>query len=348
METKEDKQTAEELRNLFGEMIRQRSPTFSSTYKNIYIKHFNNFDTADVDQSGQAHYKYAKEKGLPTEKERLDCLDKEESWTKLEEENLTTLRKRLSNLMEAKEKLFIKSETEPIEKEIADLSLEVGAKLNKRSASIGLCCETFTEKKMHEEFVLYAVYKDEDLKERLFSKEEFDELEPDDLSELVDLYKKYQLRFDDISLKRVSMSNFFLNFYYLCDDNPTTFWGKPVVELTYYQATLFSHARFFKNTLSQSKHKPPTEMFKDPDSLIEWMNSANQAEEMMEKLDERGKDKEGKEKVAGATSLVGATKEDLEYLGIDTETQGVSLAEQAKKKGGTLDMSDMLKIHGVS
>jgi len=89
-------------------------------------------------------------------------------------------------------------------------------------------------------------------------------------------------------------------------------------------------------------------MFKDPDSLIEWMNSANQAEEMMEKLDGRGKEKEGKEKVSGATSLVGATKKDLEYLGIDTETQGISLSEQAKKKGGTLDMRDMLKIHGVS
>jgi hypothetical protein len=48
-----------------------------------------------------------------------------------------------------------------------------------------------------------------------------------------------------------------------------------------------------------------------------------------------------------AESIVGATKEDLEYLNITKPGQKtLSLADEAKKKGGSLSMDDMLKIFG--
>ena len=49
----------------------------------------------------------------------------------------------------------------------------------------------------------------------------------------------------------------------------------------------------------------------------------------------------------GAT-LVGATDEDYEYLGMTKPDAGISLHKEAKKKGGSLSMEDMMKLSGVS
>jgi hypothetical protein len=46
-----------------------------------------------------------------------------------------------------------------------------------------------------------------------------------------------------------------------------------------------------------------------------------------------------------ATSIVGANKEDLAKIGKDENR--VSLHKEAQKKGGTLNMEDLMKMHGL-
>ena len=57
---------------------------------------------------------------------------------------------------------------------------------------------------------------------------------------------------------------------------------------------------------------------------------------------DKAKDEEG-----AASSIVGATKEDLEHLGVDMKTEGISLEQAAADKGGSLNMQDLMKLHGV-
>ena len=40
------------------------------------------------------------------------------------------------------------------------------------------------------------------------------------------------------------------------------------------------------------------------------------------------------------------TKEDLKKAGFN-ESNTISLADEAKKKGGTLTMEDLMKLHGI-
>jgi len=91
--------------------------------------------------------------------------------------------------------------------------------------------------------------------------------------------------------------------------------------------------------LSDTKNQPPEEVAEDPEKLIEWAEANKNAEAH---LGDGGAGKEG-----SATSLVGATKEDLKHLGINTQTEGISLAKAATKKGGSLNMEDLMKLHGV-
>jgi hypothetical protein len=71
----------------------------------------------------------------------------------------------------------------------------------------------------------------------------------------------------------------------------------------------------------------------------------------MSKLEaKQGKSAESSKAHSGTqgTSLVGATKEDLKRLGIGQGAhESMSLDKAAKKKGGKLDMQDLIKLHGV-
>ena len=49
---------------------------------------------------------------------------------------------------------------------------------------------------------------------------------------------------------------------------------------------------------------------------------------------------------SSASTIVGATKEDLEELGLEGQS-GSTLHEEAKKKGGSLSMKDLMDLGGV-
>ena len=119
------------------------------------------------------------------------------------------------------------------------------------------------------------------------------------------------------------------------------FFGVPVVDLTYHQVELFGYARHFKHMMTELKSKPPEEYYDDPDKLIEYVEAGKNADKMIEKSKKN-------EKEHSAMSVVGATKQDLERMGLSAgnhEIGDVNLSNVAAQKEGSLDMEDMIKIH---
>ncbi len=96
--------------------------------------------------------------------------------------------------------------------------------------------------------------------------------------------------------------------------------------------------RYFKNILSDLKHDPDPEIMDDPDKLIEMFNVSKNSEKIKEKMSD-----------SDATTVVGATQEDLERMGITSphEDGAVSLSKAAAEKGGSLEMEDLMKLHGL-
>ena len=165
-----------------------------------------------------------------------------------------------------------------------------------------------------------------------------DELQEKDISILISYFNNISDQTGEENIKRIALSGFFLNSFYLCDDNPHTFYGKSVVDLTYNEGELFSYGRYFKSILSEMKNKPHPEIMEDPDNLIELYNVGKNSDKMKESMDN-----------ADATIVVGATNEDLERMGLkapsDEPQTGVSLQAEADKKGGKLSMEDLMKLH---
>ena len=147
---------------------------------------------------------------------------------------------------------------------------------------------------------------------------------------------------NSLNYKRIALSTFFLNYFYLCDDNPNIFYGRPVVKLSYNQVELFGYARHYKNALQEMKTNPPDELYDDPEKLEEWVSAGKNADKVMEK------NKQDREH--GASSIVGATKEDLKRLGYtyedNTDVSKTNLSEKANSsKKQRLSFEDLIKIH---
>lgn len=333
------KTSPEELRIVFSDIIRGYSVANSENYKNIYIKHFNSFDTANIDEHTCKHKENAVKQGLSTEKDKLEFLAKEKLWDAKKDAEIEELKKYVKNLQITKSKLFLKSQIDGIALQIKESAEKINKLQAEREEVVGTTVESYAIKKSNEHYIFLSMCKNETLNQKYFNSEEFEDLNIPELSEIIEAHNVKTENFKSNFLKKIAVSNFFLNFFYLCEDNPFTFYGKPVVNLTYYQVELFGYGRYFKQIFSDSKTRPPEDVMDDPEAIMEWYESTKNVKKAMDG---------SKQQSQGGSSLVGATKDDLKRLGIvDQHSDSVNLAKEAAKKGGKLNMQDMMKLHGV-
>ena len=315
---------------------------YSKTYLNdklIYIKHMDSVSSGDVDLKKEEFYHKALKNKLPSLADQEAYILKEELWSEEKNKEIKKIKEYITGLKKTKLKLFREQELKAIneqitneEKKLLNLSLE-------KKELIGFTAEDYANKKINEYYMFISLYKDSDLKENFFSQNEFDELENVDISKLVQIYNDKLSIYNDKNLKKISLLNSHLTLFNISDDNPYYMYGKSIVYLTFYQIEIFGYAKYFKNQLSYAKHKPADEYFEDPEKLIEWLESSKNVEELLEKGASNKAD-------TVATSIIGATKEDLKKAGLD-ESNTISLTEEAKKRGGTLSMEDLMKLHGI-
>lgn len=304
----------------------------------IYIKHMDSLSSGDVDLKKEEFYNKALKNKLPSMKEQEEYILKENLWSNEKNKEIEKMEEYISGLKKTKSKLFKNNDIDYINNQINNESKRLFALKLEKKELIGFTAEDYANKKINEYYMYISLFKDINLKDNFFSATEFEELENSDISNIVEIYNNQISKFNDKNLKKIALLNGHLSLFNISDDNPYYMYGKSAIYLTFYQIETFGYAKFFKNQLSYAKHKPPDDYFEDPDKLIEWLESSKNAEELISKTKSKND--------TVATSIVGASKEDLKKAGLDKENS-ISLMEEAKKKGGTLNMQDLLKLHGI-
>lgn len=329
------KQSVHRLRILYSDIIRGFSIVESPKFGKIFIKHPNHTDSASVDTKTEYYFQKAKEKKLPTLAEKEEYLAQEGLWTKKQEKDLNEIEYYTKNLRVTKSKCLLKAEREEIQKTIDENEGKINKIRLEKATLIGFTAEAYANKKANEYFMYNSIYQNEELNKHFFTHEDFTELDDVDLGSLVTLYNASQNEFNNENLKRIAVSSFFMNVFYLCDDRVIDFFGKPVIGLTFNQVELFSYGRYFKHILGEHRNKIPPHLMDNPDGLIDWYERNKNAEKVLDK----GKNKEG-----GVSTIVGATEEDLKDLGYTHNV--INYGKEASKKGGSLSMDDLIALHG--
>ena len=326
------------LKVIFSEILRGYTLVENKDFGKIKIKHFNNFDSAELDIKNRYFYEKARDQGLPTREQKIEYLLKEDIWDDKKNKEMLNLKTMIAGLKNSKSKVFLQAHIDDINRQLEENQLKLAHLEIQKEELIGFCAENYAQRRINEHYMQKAILKDNG--EFLLSDEDFEDLQQDELMGLISTYNKNTRKFESPNLKKISLSGFFTNLFYLCENNAYTFFGKPLVELTFYQVELFGYARYYKSLMESSENKVPDEVRQDPEKIVEWFESSKSAREVMDKSQTAGKE-------GSATSLVGATKQDLKRLGLDNPNETISLAKKAAEKGGSLTMEDMMKIHGV-
>jgi hypothetical protein len=329
----------EEYKLIYYDIINGYS-FYSDNKISFYIKHFSLQDINLVNTRKLKIEAKARKLGLLDEKTQMDNLIAKDNWSKAREEEIFKLKDFVKNLKYTKTKLILARDIEDINKQIKENEDNLNSILAEKQELLGTTLESYTNKKINEYYVYCSLYKDEDLTNRLFTEDQFDQL---DYNELFEFYAKYNIGLSKIiekNIKKISLSGFFLNSFYLCDDDPYVFFGKPVISLTFSQIELFACAKYYKNILTNSTTRPPDNVMEDPDALIDWYEGSRNTNELLTK----SKNKKSEETLG--TSLVGASAQDLKKIGMENK-DGISLVKEAEKKGGSLSFHDLIKLHNA-
>ena len=327
----------QELKLVFSEIVEGYSLTRSELFGDLKIKHINNYDSAKTDIKNNYYFEKAVSQGLPKREEKLEYLIKEKIWDPEKDKEADRLKEMLKGMNRTKSKLFLQAQIDAIKKDIADNEIKLSNILAEKESVIGFTAEEYANRRINEYYMHISILDEEG--KQLFGENEFDELEQDQVNDIMQVYEKNNRKFKAEILKKISLADFFTNIFYLCEDNVFNFYGKPVIDLTFYQIEIYSYGRYFKSIIQNSEEKIPDHIVEDPDKLIEWAQSSKNVKEVLEKTSGDAE--------SGASSIMGATKQDLAKAGIDENQDVIDLSQKAQEKGGRLTMEDMMKLHGV-
>jgi len=323
-------------RRTFRDIVRGFSNT-SLDGQPIYVKHFTSHDQVEFDSRYRAILKSALDKGVPSEKESLEFQKSEGFWTDEDDRFIKDQKNYITALRDNKKALILKSAIDAHNENIKSTEKALEKKVLERNSIIGNTAEKYARTKANDFYIIKSFFIDEQLSVPRFSEKAANELSYSDLAKSISCYNAAASNFEERKIQNLILDEFFY-VYFPFSENTVDFFGNPIVQLTDYQLTLIVYTRLFKS-IFEKYDKIPEKIRKDPEALLDFGSVSDESREKARSQLTHDS--------AGASTLVGATKEDLEYLGVEVGERGDSLHDAAVKSGGSLSMEDLMKLHGA-
>ena len=331
MTSKQESSTSSKLFLTFNEIIKGYSKKkFKGS--SIFIKHLGVSEKAFFDFRYQEYCEYALSLGILSEEDAFKKACEEGFWSQKEEDEISDLKKYIDRLILTKKNFIRKLEIEAISEQIDEERRKLAKKISERKDIFGKTAEEYASNRSNDYVIYESLFKDENLKERVFSESEFEEMTYEDLVEYILFFNEYMNEFKEYNLQKISLLDFF-HPYYLVLDQPMQFWGKPMVQLTDFQVRLTIYGKIFKN-IFETTENIPDEIRQNPDKLFEYTDRSKA------KKNFEGKQK-NKDKASGE-AVFGATKEEMEEM----KTAGAKSINEAMKGKKTMTMQELMKLHG--
>ena len=302
--------------------------------KPVYIKHVTIRDQRYLHKYYEKYKKIALDRGLESEEDRHKYVLKEGIWSDDEDLKISSLEKEIENLKATAKAVFLPSQKESILEDISKRQEELLELQVKRREVIGKTAEDYATSRSGDELLRFLLFKNSDLKENYYTPEQFDNLESWEVIRINSLQQQVQKKLNDNTIQEAVLKPFFSMYLSLCED-AANFYRKPIPELTIYQLRVVIYGRMFHN-IFQYTDNIPDHIKQDPKKLLDFSEA------------QRNKDSNsgGLRDDSDASAVFGATKEDMDALRNESGGKTVSLAEEAKKHGGKLNMEQMMRLAG--
>lgn len=307
---------------------------------NIYFKHPSLHENFGINSKYKYLLEDAKQKGLPTEEEKIKEAIDGGWWTSKKESEIKILQRSKANLFKTKLSMRFPGEKAAIDKQIKKVDSILITLIKERNELMNYTAEDYANNRFVDELIMFYTYKDPLLKEKFFNNfDDYYDIDENFFEKLKKTFNIFQKKINDLQIKLLAASGFFQNLVFLTD-NPEIFWGKKLLDCTKYQTDVLLYGKLYRNTIrsyAENGSPVPENVLEDPEKFISWLEDQNQSHK-------KNSAKKSKSKNA-VSSFVGATPEDLEKMGVKVERfKGKTLLDLAKEKGGTLEKHDYLKV----
>ena len=322
-------------REILVEIIDGSSTIFVKN-KRIFIRHKSLKDVVDYDIIYKNSLEAAVSKGLPKEKDILSELKAADIWTQEEEDEIVTKEDFVERLRKNKKNVYLDHAIKAVDKQIDETLERISELRDKKQSLVSSSAESYATNRANDYYILNSLFKDREGKELFYTEEEYEYLDKNEMSSIVNSYNEFNKKFSEESIQNLVLQDFY-KMYYSLSESCMDFFGKAALQLTNFQFSLFVYTRIFKNIFETSENIPDR-ILKDPKALLDFANSSQARQNAAKQLN--------KEDSAGA-SIVGASKEDIESITGGQASEGLDLHKEAMKKGGSLSMQDLMKLNGL-
>ena len=299
----------------------------------VYLKHLSIKDQRNLHLYYEKYKNIAVSKGVELEEDILAKVKADDLWSEDDDLKISSLQVELENLKKTKKSLFLESQKKKVNEDILGKETELIELLSKRKEIVGKTAEDYATNMAATEMIRYFVFDSKDLKKRLFSEDEFDELDDIELIRLKNLQSQVSKKISGIHIQETVLRPFFGLYLPFCE-NPKDFFGKPLIDLSVYQLKLVVFGRIFQS-IFQNVEDIPDAIKEDPEKLLAFADGKRNGGDAKSKFIKED---------AAASTVFGATKEDVE--GLSKDVGGISLSKEIEKAGGSLTMEQMIKMAG--
>ena len=299
----------------------------------VYIKHLSIRDQRYLHSYHEKYKQRAIERGVDTVEERTKQIVADGMWTDAEDGEISSLRFEIENLRTTLKGVFLPSQQDKIKQTLEQRREKLGELLNRKQEIIGKTADDYAISRSNDELLRFLLFKTPDLKENLYTEDEFSNLESWQILNINKIQEQVTQRVEDTNIQEAVLRPFFSMYLSFCED-AAQFYGQPTVNLSIYQLRIAIYGKMFFN-IFQNTENIPDNIKEDPQKLMAF------AEGQRNKDSGHG----GVKQDADTSAVFGATKSDMQALNLESSAN-VSLAEEAAKHGGKLNMKQMMRLAG--
>ena len=184
-----------------------------------YIKHLSALDQVEIDNIKSKYFEEAVKRGIPKKEENLKKLKEEGNWTDEQEIEIKRQEAFIDQLQKNKTQLVLKTQIDRQNEAIQETRKKINALQAKKQSLIGVNAEDYSEKRANDYYIIKSFYKDKELKNRVFEREEdFNELYSEEISVFVNAYNQTFLAFEELKIQEMILQDFYYIYFPFSDD----------------------------------------------------------------------------------------------------------------------------------
>jgi hypothetical protein len=300
--------------------------------KTLFLKHRTLEDDVATNNSYETYYVESEKNGIWKESKRLAYLKEKGLWDQSREDSIEKGYKTIKRYQDIKVKKTFQKEIEQYEK-LIEMQLQALYPLEmERQSLLGMTCESCARDKANQDAIINSIFKDNEFKEK-YLEDNGDSLTDFESIKIKENYYKIINKFSRDKIKEIALLPAFSENYYLCLDNASLFFGKPIYELTNYQSELGNYGLYFKRIFEN--HEVPSEIDRNPNAIIDHVRKTNNLKKQQSKSKKPAASNQ-------KTAYLNTSESELKDLGFNTSNPEEDLLKSSGKK--KLNFQDLIKL----